>query len=734
MVRQQGISHDQAQSGALQLDTDLARTKEDLIAELRELRRQLELRSHGHLPSLRAGAATRAPSAPPPSALALHRIGDAFSFPLNLDLILDTIVQELRQLLNVASCSIWLIDAGSGDLVCRHATGPKSATLLDWRLRPGEGITGQVALTGESIAVTDAQADARHFRGIDEQTHLRSRSILATPLRVGSETIGVLEIIDTTPNRFHTVVLDLVEPIAKIGACAIASTQLFDENRRLSHFLRTVITSANVWVTVVDADGNVLIWNHQAEHVSGYDSDAVVGHADVWDWILPEQGYRDQIFGDIRAEFQRGAMLDGMEIPIRTVDGRTRIVAWHAVPLVDEAGDLIGAVAFGRDVTDQTRLQSELLKNQTLQSVGTLAGGIAHDFNNLLTGILGNVALARQSTKHDPDVTGMLADAEKASLRARDLTAQLLTFARGGAPVRKPQPLPALIERAARTARSPAGIELDVTVADDLWRAEVDERQLSQAIANIISHASRSMPEGGVISIRSENWTIEAGQGLPLPAGPCVRITIQDQGRGLAAEELPHVFDPYFSTIMDRQGLDMAVAYSVVRAHQGHISVESQPGHGTRFAIYLPARHPDARDAARPAEQTGGPGRPARILLMDDQRPVRLVASRMLAVLGHEVDLAADGAEAIEMYRAAHEGGTPYDLVITDLTVPGGMGGMEVIRLLLQIDPGVKAIVSSGYSVDPIMGNYRACGFQRVLVKPYQLAELEAVVEDVLAG
>ena len=540
----------------------------------------------------------------------------------------------------------------------------------------------------------------------------------------------MLEIVDSRPNRFARSLLALVEPLAAIGACAIGSAQLYEENRRLSQFFQTIIASANMWLTVVDAKGNVLIWNQFAEIESGYARQAVVGNWLVWNWLLPEREYREQLIGTIEAEFRRGKMLEGLETPIRTREGKIKVISWHAVPLVDEARDLIGVVAFGSDVTNQTRLQSETLKAQKLEAVGTLAGGIAHDFNNLLTGVLGNIAMAKESTRHNTLVQELLDDAEHASLRARDLTQQLLTFARAGAPVKQPHNMARLLHHVIRSANRKSDVAVESIVPHTLWSAQIDERQINQAIRNIVARAVHVTPAGEEVHIIARNITVEGDELLPLTDGGYVEILIGDHGPAIPAERLSNIFDPYFPSTHDRDRLGLAVAYSIVHSHGGHLSIDSTPANGTTFHVYLPASPDDILEPLPDDAEFHS----ARILLMDDQQMVQQVAGRMLGHLQHEVDFADDGAEAIQKYRSAMEAGAPYDVVIMDLSVPEGMGGVEAMTELLRIDPEVKAIVSSGYYSDPVMANYAAHGFRSVLVKPYLIDDLRRTIAELLAG
>jgi PAS domain S-box-containing protein len=388
-------------------------------------------------------------------------------------------------------------------------------------------------------------------------------------------------------------------------------------------------------------------------------------------------------------------------------------------------------IVLAHDVTERRRMEAELLKAQKLESLGVLAGGLAHDFNNLLTAVMGNISLAKLHSQAGDGVSERLQEAEKASFRARDLTQQLLTFAKGGVPVKRTVSLPGLIKEAAGFALRGSRSMCEFFLPPDLCAVEADEGQLSQVIHNLIINADQAMPAGGTISVRGENVTIGPGDGLALHAGTYVKLSVQDRGIGIPREHFTRIFDPYFTTKQKGSGLGLATTYSIIKRHDGQITVESDLGAGAVFHIYLPAAgrcHPEAEpEEARPARGTG------RILVMDDEEMIRDVAGKVLAGLGYEVGFAADGEKAVELYAAARGSGRPFDAVIMDLTIPGGTGGREAIEKLRAIDPGVRAIVSSGYSNDPVMARFRDFGFRGVVSKPYTAASLAEAVKKALA-
>jgi PAS domain S-box-containing protein len=384
-----------------------------------------------------------------------------------------------------------------------------------------------------------------------------------------------------------------------------------------------------------------------------------------------------------------------------------------------------------REIADREKMEEELFKVQKLESLGILAGGIAHDFNNLLASMLGNISLAMLDLDREHPAFRQLAAAEKASIRAQDLTRQLLTFSKGGAPVKKTTDLGELIRESSGFALRGSRIRCEVFLADDLRLVDIDEGQISQVIHNLVINADHAMPDGGIISIHCGNIDLEKGNLLSLREGEYVMISIEDQGVGIPKEHLRKIFDPYFTTKQKGSGLGLATSYSIVRKHGGHITVASELGSGTLFHIYLPASRQKA--GVKKSEETAIIRGEGKILVMDDETEVRETTGNVLKRLGYQVDYAADGKEAIELYQKARDAGKGYHAVIMDLTVPGGMGGKEAIKKLREIDPRVKAIVSSGYSNDPILADFKMYGFKGVVAKPYRLKDLSDAVYKAIA-
>jgi PAS domain S-box-containing protein len=372
-------------------------------------------------------------------------------------------------------------------------------------------------------------------------------------------------------------------------------------------------------------------------------------------------------------------------------------------------------------------LEQERLRSAKLESIGTLAGGIAHDFNNLLTGIMGNIGLAKITVQPPDPAFEMLDEAEKAAVRAKDLTQQLLTFARGGKPVKKLVNLAALVKESAAFALRGSNVKLELILPDNLWTLEADEGQIGQVINNLVINADEAMPSGGTLVIEALNVVLNRTSGLPVPNGNYVRIDIKDTGMGISQEHLQRIFEPYFTTKQRGSGLGLTTAYSIVRSHGGYILAESTQNKGSVFHIYLPASKKAAKGGRKVV--TADPGQAGgKVLVMDDEEIIRKMLKNMMNLVGYEVELSADGEEAVEKYRHAMQAGNPFDAVIMDLTIPGGMGGKEAVKKVLEIDPQAAVIVSSGYATDAIMSDYKKYGFKAVIAKPYSVKQLQATL------
>jgi signal transduction histidine kinase/ActR/RegA family two-component response regulator len=379
------------------------------------------------------------------------------------------------------------------------------------------------------------------------------------------------------------------------------------------------------------------------------------------------------------------------------------------------------------EIAHREQAEEELLRARKLESLGVLAGGIAHDFNNFLTVVQGNIEVAKAQLNQQEAAQEFLDQAASACQRAKFLSSQLLTFAKGGAPVQRVVSIAELVTDAVQLARTGSPVAIEVTIAEDLWSAKVDPGQIGQVLHNILLNARQAMPGGGTIEVHAEN--VGLGDGSEA-ADRRVRISIRDYGRGISADVLRRIFDPYFTTKPGGAGLGLATAYAIVLKHGGHIAVESAPGTGTVFTVDLPASQetPLAETSNSAPIQTGT----ERLLVMDDEETLCTLFKAVLSQLGYVVQTAGDGAEAVALYQAAKAAGAGFDAVLLDLTVIGGMGGMEAAARLKQLDPSAKLIVSSGYSDAPVMSNFGDYGFDAVILKPWTVKEIGDVLRRVL--
>ena len=474
----------------------------------------------------------------------------------------------------------------------------------------------------------------------------------------------------------------------------------------------------------LDRNGIIVQCNETEAKMLGYEKEEIIGRPltdffteesrRLFERDFPRLNYEKKMM-NIQREFVRK-------------DGSTFLANLNIFSEYDEDNNLTGTKAIARDITDLKKLEVEFLKSQKLESIGILAGGIAHDFNNILTAIAGNINLARAALKDGDPLFKRLSEAEIACESASKLTRQLLTFSRGGKPIKKTVFLPELIRNCAGLALTGSSVKCDFVFSDDLLPIEADEGQIGQAINNLVINAAQSMPGGGVIRISAANDSI--GEGLSLEKGIYVKITVEDHGTGISREHLEKIFDLYFTTKQKGSGLGLAITYSIIKNHKGQITVKSSPGTGTTFCIHLPASEKQFR-VKRHSEEGFVPGK-GRVLFMDDEEMVRNVGGDILMHVGYEVEFARNGDEAVALYRKFLESGSPFDIVILDLTVPGGMGGKDTIKALREINPGIRAIASSGYYNDPVMARFSDYGFANVIPKPYKGTELSKVVHEVL--
>ncbi len=598
--------------------------------------------------------------------------------------------------------------------------------LLQWTVDLIPGAWQYPEITCARIILESQDFRTENFK---ETTEKQTSDVI-----VGGDRRGILEVcyLEERPERdegpFAKEERSLLNAIADQLGRMIERKWMAEALRESERKLQLIAENMTDVIFAYDMDRRLSYVNPAFETLTGYTTKELYEQNFI-NYLHPDDEERMmQMWEDL---FQ-GKGFPGEEFRIVTKDGQVKWCLSSWSPLLDEEGRQVGIQGWEVDITERKRMEEELLKIQKLESIGVLAGGIAHDLNNLLTVVIGNISLARMY-ENPADKDRRLVEAEQASMRIKDLTQQLLTFSRGGAPILQTAAIGDLLRNSATFTLRGSNVRCEFSIPDDLWPVEVDEGQMSQVINNLIINSQQAMPTGGIVKIRAENATVDAEHGLPIEAGAYIQVSVEDEGIGVPEEHIQKIFDPFFTTKQAGNGLGLATSYSIIQKHHGHITVESQLGIGTTFYIYLPASPEEILTKKGEEEEAPIMGE-GKILVMDDEKHVRDTAAEMLSSIGYKVITSVDGAEAIEMYKEAKGSGEPYDAVIIDLTIPGGMGGGETIQQLMEIDPQVKAIVSSGYSNDPILANFRDYGFKGVIAKPYETREMSEVLHRVIMG
>ncbi len=628
------------------------------------------------------------------------------------------------------------VDPARVELVRRldeaYPDDPASPTGLPNVVRTGEPEVYN-GLTDDMFVAT--ARDAEHLRLLRE---LRLSAVMIVPMKARGRVLGVITLASSESGQaFDAEDLRVATKLADRAAIAIDNARLYSDARASRERLaeereRLGVTLASIGDAVIatDRDGRVTLMNAVARTLTGWEPEEAVGRplSEVFAIFSEKTGLRARDPVDKVLETGRIVGLAN-HTALEARDGTRRSIADSAAPIRARDGTTVGVVLVFRDVTQEQRLERELAKASKLESIGVLAGGIAHDFNNILTSISANVSLADRRVGAEHPAHDRLAAAQVACSRARELTRQLLTFSRGGAPIRTATSVGAVLLESCGFALQGSPVRAHFDVPEDTWPVDADPGQIAQVIHNIALNASQAMPDGGNLRVSVTNVELDETSWIPLPAGCYVRVALADDGPGIEPENAGRVFDPFFTTKPSGSGLGLATAYSIVKRHDGHLLVDSVPGRGTTFTLYLPVA--EAIPAVEPVPEPVPPGR-GRVLVMDDDDAIRDLAVECLAELGYECEAASEGGEAVERFLAAQAQGRPFDVVMLDLTVPGGMGGRETLRRLRERFPDVRAIVSSGYSNDPIMACHAEHGFAGVLQKPFVLDDIARILREIL--
>lgn len=493
--------------------------------------------------------------------------------------------------------------------------------------------------------------------------------------------------------------------------------------------LKAFIDVMPVGVKWTDSNGIIRHFNSCFIEWFGYDADDI---PTLDEWLLrayPDPVKRDNFLTSRKAALaaasSNGAPIQPSESIIACRDGSERHVIINTQLARNMRLDIF------TDITERESLQNRLLNAQRLESLGVLAGGIAHDFNNILTGIMGNISLARMVQVTPEKMSKLLDNAEKATLRATELATQLLTFAKGGTPVKKAVSIRKIVNESISLVLRGTNVKGVLELPWCLHDIEADEGQVSQVFNNIVINAVQAMPGGGKIVVQGRNVLLEIDNGFMLPPGEYVELSFADEGCGMPEDVLKKIFDPYFTTKSGGIGLGLASVHSIIKRHGGHIEARSRVGEGTTFTLFLQSTDKTSSGSgACDRDEPGNVLAGGSVLVMDDEEIIRELASEMLGHLGYEVVTCSRGEEAIRKYRMAQESSKPFSFVIMDLTIPGGMGGRESAKNILEFDPRARLIASSGYSNDPIMADFRDYGFRGSIAKPYTLDELMQVLQE----
>jgi PAS domain S-box-containing protein len=641
-----------------------------------------------------------------------------------------------KELLRVDCSTVMLLSEDSGRLTIVETIGFPESTIGTFSLGEGEGLGPLVVKTGRPDTVRDYAAETRFsVPSLVSQNSLRSA--VCAPLIAQETVLGVLIGHSRELRTFGSDEIALYQNIANQAAVAIRNAMNLDAARRAEKKLRDVTSHIGEGLYVFDREGRITFMNNEAERLLG--------------WTMDEMNARGphELVHNRRAD---GTPLPFEECRIHNMaysgrhyfstdevfvrkDGTVFPILVISSPIY-EGGQVVASVTAFREISDVKRLETEMLKAQKLDSIAVLAGGIAHDFNNLLQAILGNISLARRYAPPGTRYAERLVQAEQATNQAKELSYRLLTFSKGGEPVRVATDIARPLRESVGLALSGSNILAEFDLPEGLDPVLADGNQLRQVFHNLTLNAKEAMPSGGRLRISAKNLTVSRGDGFPLREGRYVLISVTDQGCGIPRKDRARIFDPYFTTKevgSERgRGLGLAVCHSIIAKHDGAITVESEEGQGTTFHIFLPAA-PGARELrAAPARQEEAV-HTGRILLMDDEQQVQSVVGEMLKQAGYDVDLARNGEEAIAHYRRALTSGSRYDLVILDLTIPAGMGGEAAIEQIRAMDPAVTAVVSSGYADSPVMKQSRKYGFAAAIAKPFDLQQLLQVLSRLQA-
>ncbi len=657
-----------------------------------------------------------------------------------LDKLYRNCLQLFRDLLHLDFATLFLATPEQDGLLIYDTLGFSRSMVGNFKIIKGVGLPGLVLESQRLETVENFQTETRI--SIPEVIFKNNiSSAIAIPMMLNRQLFGVIigHTIDKT--LFSSGKKALAQIFANQSATAIKnathiqSLHISEQNlkERTDEF-ETIFANSMAGIMLLRGGRILARCNQRLADFMGYDSPEELRGISMKQFHLSEEHFLN--FGKKFYDTLVSGKPVQVEYQLRKKDGTPlwcqlsgKAIDSTSPPALDK-----GVVWIVDDISRRKEIEEELLKVKKLESIGVLAGGIAHDFNNILSAILGNIELAGyRIADKDSKAASLLSHAQKATKRAAKLTDQLLTFSKGGKPIKGTISLPELITESADFTLHGSNVICEYTFPEQLWMVDADSGQIAQVIQNIIINAKHAMPNGGTVTIQCANVQHTTTETLgDTHKGDYVRIAIEDTGVGIAEDVIDKIFDPYFTTKQNGNGLGLAICHSIIAKHDGILTVDSLSNKGTTFTIYLPAiRSTKYKNQAECPAVTAA-GKAAHVMIMDDEEMLLEIAQSMLTLLGHTSIPVKNGEQALDHYQSSQDGGVPIDLVIMDLTIPGSMGGQETAEKLLRINPKAKIIVASGYSTDPIMANYRRYGFTAAVAKPFTLDELSRAIASAL--
>ncbi len=657
-----------------------------------------------------------------------------------LDELYGNCLQLFKDLLHLDFATLFLATPEQDGLLIYDTLGFSRSMVGSFTVDKGVGLPGLVLESQRLETVEDFHTEKR-ISIPDVIFENNISSAIATPMMLNKQLFGVIIGHTVRKKLFSGGEKSLAQIFANQSATAIKNAthihSLHISEQKLKERtdeFETIFANSMAGIMLLKGGRILVRCNQRLADFMGYDSPEELQGISMEQFHLSEERFLD--YGKKFYDTLVSGEQVQVEYQLRKKDGHPLwcMLSGKAIDSNSPPDLNKGVVWIVDDISERKEMEQELLKIEKLESIGVLAGGIAHDFNNILSAILGNIELAAyRIADKDSKAASLLTNAQKATHRAAKLTKQLLTFSKGGEPIKEKTSLPELITESADFVLHGSKVICHYNFPEHLWMVDADSGQIGQVIQNIVINTKHAMPDGGTVTIQCDNvqhTTTETLVGTN--KGDYVRISIEDTGVGIAEDVIDRIFDPYFTTKQNGNGLGLAICHSIITKHDGILTVDSLPEKGTTFTIYLPAIRQAQHTGRVATPVVATAGRTAHVMVMDDEEMLRDVAQSMLSLLGHTSILVENGEQALDQYQSLRDRGVSIDLVIMDLTVPGGMGGQEAAEKLLQIDPEAKIVVASGYSTDPIMANYREYGFNAAVSKPFNLDEFSSAIESAL--